>query len=302
MDDLNAEILKIQRFSINDGPGIRTTIFFKGCPLNCAWCHNPDSISGKPQLSFSLNICTYCGKCCNICPENLHTIIDGKHNVKFELCKLCGSCVDSCQNSALSIIGESMNSEKIINILQRDKDYYIESGGGITVSGGEPMLQYKFVEKLFDKSHEIGINTALDTSGFYNSNFFAQVLEKTDYLLYDLKIMDNDLHKKYTGVDNGIIHENFRYAVKKGTNIVIRHIVVPDVNDSDYEHHLLADFLCSNKFEGNLELLPYHNMGRGKYNSIGLEYSLNEILSPKKEQMEQIKSFFASRGIATRIN
>lgn len=302
MKNQRAQILKIQRYSVNDGPGIRTTVFFKGCPLKCAWCHNPDSITRNNQLSLARNMCTSCGKCVSACANGVHSIIDGRHVVRHDKCQLCVACVEACPNSALSILGEEMTVGDIMATIERDKDYYIESNGGITVSGGEPTLYHEYVAELFDRAHQIGINTALDSSGYCNSVIFEKLMAKTDFLLLDLKIIDAALHMQYTGVDNKIIINNFLRAIALGVQIVIRHIVVPEVNDSLLEHEALAKLLLDNNFSGSLELLPYHSMGRAKYDSIGAEYSLGNIMAPTSEQMELIKNFFIDKGIKTKIN
>lgn len=297
-----ADILKIQRFSINDGPGIRTTVFFKGCPLGCLWCHNPDSIGRKPQLMLTHKLCTLCGKCAGVCTNGVHEITEGKHLLHLDRCATCGKCVEACPSSALSIQGNKMSISEIMETILRDRDYYSESGGGITASGGEPLLQHDQVAALFKAARAESINTALDTSGYCSREIFEQILPLTDCLLLDIKIMDAALHKRYTGVDNAVILDNFRHAVSHGADIVIRHIVVPGVNDKKEENEALANLLISTGFRGSLELLPYHAMARAKYEDLGLPYKMGDNPVPATEQMEEMLAWFISRGIECRIN
>ena len=186
--------------------------------------------------------------------------------------------------------------------VHRDSAYYNESGGGITASGGEPMLQHTFLQALFKEAKEQRIHTALDTSGYCSGKAFAAILPLTDYLLLDLKIMDPALHKRYTGVSNEVIHDNFRYAVAHGAKVIVRHIVVPGVNDSKKEHEVLAALLLSAGFTGTLELLPYHALARNKYKDLGVCYRMGNTLVPDKERMNNILEYFTSIGIECRIN
>lgn len=302
MEQLSADILRIQRFSINDGPGIRTTVFFKGCPLHCLWCHNPDSISREPQLLLSHKLCTCCGRCAAACPE-LHQIVGGKHIVHFErFATSRESSVEVCLAGALSIQGSRMSISEIMETVERDAHYYKESGGGITASGGEPMLQFHFLAGLFEAARNAGINTALDTSGYAPHEHFEHILPLTDCLLFDIKMMNSALHEHYTGVDNRLIIRNFASAVKHGAHIIVRHIVVPGINDSQAENAALLELLLDTGFNGTLELLPYHAMARAKYEDLGLQYTMGDNPVPTTEQMEQAEHFFVSKGINCKIN
>ena len=302
MTQLSADILKIQRFSINDGPGIRTTVFFKGCPLRCAWCHNPDSIGRAPQLMLARKLCTACGACVEVCPQGVHRIAEGRHEVRFDKCLSCGACVEACPASALTIQGEKMDVGRIMEILLRDRAYYDESGGGLTASGGEPMMQHEFTTELFRAARAEGIGTALDTSGFCPTEIFGSILPLTDHLLLDIKTMDGKLHKRFIGADNDLIHKNFHYAVRQGVAMTVRHVVVPGVNDTTAENEALAGLLLSAGFSGVLELLPFHSMARAKYEDLGIRYTMDDNPVPTPEAMERTKDFFMSKGIKTKIN
>ncbi|GHV00834.1 pyruvate formate lyase-activating protein [Bacteroidia bacterium] len=297
-----ADILKIQRFSINDGPGIRTTVFLKGCPLRCAWCHNPDSMYREWQLVLAHRLCTHCSACVPACEAGVHSVSEGAHTVDFAACTLCGKCVEACPRSALSISGRSASVEQIIELALRDADYYRESGGGITLSGGEPTMQHEFVEALFTEAHRVGISTALDTSGHCRREAFVRLLTHTDHLLFDLKIMDPELHRQYTGADNMLIHNNFKCAIDRGADITVRHIVVPGVNDTPAENEALAAFMLGCGFRGSLSLLPYHAMALSKYEDIGMVYRLSEVIAPADAYMKELDEFFNRAGIRCRIN
>lgn len=301
-NSLKGEVLKIQRFAINDGNGIRTTVFLKGCPLRCKWCHNPETLDCKPQLVLSHKLCVKCGRCVEACSNGVHSIVGGEHIVNYGDCLGCGRCIDVCPVSALSIKGQSMTVEDVMQVVRKDLDYYRESCGGMTVSGGEPLFQPEFVKGLFKAAHAEGISTTLDSSCFAAPQVFDEILDYADTILFDLKIMDPALHRKYTGVDNGMIHRNFRKAVEHDTNIIVRRIVVPSINDSEEEFASLSGFLKKTGFSGEVNLLPYHRMAIIKYKDIGIKYSLDDILPPEDEKLKKIQLYFLSQGFECKIN
>jgi len=237
-----------------------------------------------------------------VCPENCHHVTDKKHAINFSTCTLSAKCVAACPSSALSILGETMDLDSILEIIKRDIHYYKESGGGVTASGGEPMLQADFVLKLFASCKQRRINTCLDTSGYCSSTALENVLSVTDHVLYDLKIMDNALHIKFTGNGNKIIHENFELAVAMKKEITVRHIIIPGINDNQNEFAGLASFLIDTGFSGALELIPYHSFGKSKYKAIGEQYQLEDISVPEDTEMEISKKFFENKGFQVSIN
>ena len=256
---MTAMIFDIERNSFVDGPGIRTTVFFKGCDLSCLWCHNPESHDPKPQMMFYKDKCKSCGKCKEVCPYH------------FEKCDLCGKCTLYCPVGARKICGKSYTVDEVLNEIIKDKSYYETSGGGVTFSGGECMLQLDFLCEILKKCKENGIHTAVDTAGFVPFASFEKVLPFTDLFLYDIKIFDTEKHKQYVGADNNLILENLKKLLRAGASIYIRIPVIPGVNDSVEEMQQIKDFLSANGKPEKIELLPYHAMGENKYRALARE-------------------------------
>lgn len=278
MNDLKATIFDIQRNSYVDGPGIRTTVFFKGCNLNCAWCHNPESQSKKPQLMFYNNKCKGCGKCSEVCPHNL------------EKCELCAKCALYCPNHAREMCGREYTVDEIFEIIIKDKRFYDASGGGVTFSGGECMLQIDFLVEILKRCHENGISTAVDTAGHVPYSYFERILPYTDLLLYDIKCFDSEKHVKYTGGDNGTILKNLEKLLLTDIPICVRIPIISGVNDSEDEMRRIKGFLESRKMPHKIELLPYHAMGEHKYSALSRE--LTKFSAPCEEQMRKFKDIF----------
>lgn len=269
-----AIIFDIQRASLHDGPGIRTTIFLKGCPLDCVWCHNPESNSAKRQLFFHFDKCTLSGKCATVCPENVHKITDGIHTIDYDKCTLCGKCVEACNSDALKIIGNEMTVDEVLVEVLADIDFYKSSGGGITLSGGEPLFQYSFAKALLKRCKELNINTCVETSGFVSPFKFKQILPFVDVLLFDYKITDSDAHQKYTGVPNQVILENLHAAYRYGTSIYLRCPIIPGINDNNEHFNAIVELSGKYPKLKAIELLPYHDMGNSKRISIGIDKTL----------------------------
>lgn len=278
-------ISDIQRFSLYDGPGIRTTVFLKGCPLDCKWCHNPETKSYKPQISFSADKCADCFKCVEACPTGTHYIEDGKHKLNFAACELSGECITACPNDALKIIGQEESIDEVMNVVLRDKDYYKNSGGGLTVSGGEPMNQFTFTRNLLHTAKLNGIHTALETCGFAPLNRFMDIKHLVDLFLFDYKETDTSKHKDYTGVDNKVILENLKKLHDEGANIILRCPIIPGLNDREDHFKGIARLAKELPNLEGIELMPYHDIGRDKAASIGME---NEYynLEPATDEMK----------------
>lgn len=270
------QIFDIQRGSMVDGPGIRTTVFLKGCNLRCAWCHNPESQSTEPVMMFFQNRCTGCGNCVRVCPHQQ------KH------CDFCGTCVDLCPQNAREICGKSVTTREIFSIVQKDRAYYHQSGGGVTFSGGECMLQPAALTELLSLCHADGINTAVDTAGAVSWNRFDQVLPFTDWFLYDVKCWNEQTHIRYTGISNRLILENLeKLAAVCPEKIIVRVPVIPEVNTSEEEMTALSEFL--NRLNVHqVELLPYHKMGEHKYENLGR--SLTHFSVPAPELVDRFRS------------
>jgi len=258
-------VFNIQRLSLNDGPGIRTTVFLKGCNFRCIWCHNPESIAPQPQIMKISKLCTCCGVCKAAC---IYDAIDSGFNTDSSKCVLCRACIKACVYGAREICGKDYDIDEIVNIVSKDKQFYKESGGGVTVSGGEPMLQYEGLKILLERLKHNGISTAIDTNGHADSNKFSDICEIADIVLFDLKHMDNDIHKKLTGVGNNLIHENFKMLCYMNKEIYVRYPMIKDLNDDEDNIVQMCDFLKRLNIS-KIDVIPYHDIGENKYYSIG---------------------------------
>lgn len=276
---LTATIFDIERNSYVDGPGIRTTVFFKGCNLKCAWCHNPESQDFKPQMMFYKDKCTGCGKCLEKCPNGL------------ESCDLCGKCEIYCPVEARRVCGKKYTVDEVLKEVSKDKLFYQNSGGGVTFSGGECMLQLDFLVEILKKCRENGIHTAVDTAGHVPFESFEKILPYTDMFLFDFKIYDSETHKKYVGVGNELILENLKKLLELGARIWIRIPVMAEINGNVEEMKKIKDFLYSNGKPEKVELLPYHAMGENKYRAIGKNPEI--FTAPSKEEMQILREIFS---------
>ena len=285
----NAKVIEIKRFAVHDGDGIRTTVFLKGCPLKCVWCHNPESIDFKPQLAFYKNKCTLCGECAKVCPTGAHIISGDGHILDREKCVSCGKCESACFNGALKLYGREMTTDELMPILLEDRDFYETSGGGVTLSGGECLMHPEFCEKLLKKLKAEGIHTAVDTCGYVTKEVLDKVIPYTDIFLYDFKAFDEDVHKKCTGKSNKIILENLKYLDECGKKIEIRIPFVPEYNKDQIEK--ISAFLKELKNITKVRILPYHNYAGSKYEALSMENTLPKTL-PTDEEMRSAEKFF----------
>jgi pyruvate formate lyase activating enzyme len=287
-------VFNIQRFSINDGPGIRTCVFLKGCPLDCLWCHNPESKSFKPELSFTESKCTGCRKCIKICPNKCHEIINRQHIIHRNKCTACGRCVQECCG-ALSIYGKRVTAEDVLKILVKDRPFYKRSGGGVTFTGGEPFAQPEFLLSMLKKSKEEDLHVCVETSGYVKREILEKALNYIDIFLYDCKETNEELHKKYTGTGRDLILQNLQYIAGKRKTIILRCPVIPGYNDR--RSHFKAIGELANKYEmiTEIDIEPYHPLGKTKAESIGREYSIAEDgITPKEtivNWITEIKSY-----------
>ena len=289
---LRAKIFEIKRFAVHDGDGIRTTVFFKGCPLRCVWCHNPEGIDAKPQLAFYENKCIGCGECAAVCPQNAHRTENGAHVFERKKCVACGKCADVCLGNALTFYGREMSVEEVMDIVLEDREFYENSGGGVTLSGGECLYQAEFCKELLKKLKENNIHTAVDTCGFVSRNVLDTVMPYTDIFLYDLKAYDEDVHRNCTGQSNKIILENLKYIDGCGKKAEIRIPYVPGFNDCQMRK--IADFLKGLKNITGVRILPYHNYAGTKYSALDMKNTLPESL-PADEELRNAKSLFIEK-------
>ena len=293
-------IFNIQRYSIHDGPGIRTTVFLKGCPLNCWWCQNPESQLSGQEMIFWGDRCISCGACSTICPSNAIQIKNGIPVTEKEKCILCGKCIEKCPTLAREMTGEKLATEEVIKEIEKDLVFYEESGGGVTFSGGEPLGQSEFLEGLLSGCRKKKIHTAVDTSGYISWEILNKISPKVDLFLYDLKIMNNEKHKKYTGVSNEIILENLKKLSSIHNNIFIRFPVIPGIND-DYQNIKETGVFLSSLKIAQVNLLPYHYMGIDKYRRLGRTYRLAATQPPSEEKLSEIAAILSKFNLKVKL-
>ncbi len=293
-------IFNIQKFCIHDGDGIRTCVFLKGCPLRCIWCHNPESLDKAPALSFNKLKCSSCGRCLTVCSSR--TIEKGILNIDREKCIRCGKCVDTCLNDANEIIGREMSASEVMDEVLKDKMFYATSGGGITVTGGEPSYQPDFTLELLRLSKDSEISLAIETCGIGSRDFYKEAADLNAIFLYDIKCIDNIRHRRLTGADNSHIISNLHYLMDRGADIIIRLPLVPDCNDSDEDIFMLSAFLKENIGRYRYaEIMPYHTLGIGKSEKIGADTVYTHDNTTDKE-ISRWCSLFASHGIDVRVS
>ncbi|MFH1008795.1 MAG: glycyl-radical enzyme activating protein [Candidatus Latescibacterota bacterium] len=287
-------IFDIKKFAVHDGPGIRTTVFMKGCPLRCAWCHNPESWKGEPEILFYEQPCIGCGKCFEACPSGALRMEEGKRVYRRDRCEHCYACVNICYAEATVKCGREVTVAEVLTEVEKDRPFYENSGGGMTVSGGEPMMQAPFVFALMEQAKSAGLHTALDTSGCIQWDVLKRFLKVTDLFLYDLKLVDETRHRAYTGVSNRRILANLRQLSRAGASLLIRMPVVPGYTDGLADVAAAGEFLSS--LDGDrirVQLLPYHRLAEGKYDQLESVYPLKAVSAPPKEQMNQLKELLS---------
>lgn len=326
IEKIKGLIFDIKKFAIHDGPGIRTTVFLKGCPLSCWWCHNPESIKPKPELVLFENKCIGCGECFKVCPHNAHEILpDGTRIYHKEKCVLCGKCVEVCYAEALVMEGNEVTVEEVMIELRKDIPFYENSGGGITLSGGEPMFQHDFALEILKQCKAEALHTTIDTSGQASWRIYEKILPYVDLVLYDLKHIDSEEHKVYTGVSNKLILENLKKIgewfpplnrnnrdkrdacptdenVECGVPIEIRMPIIPGINDAKEAIERAAQFLTQVGNITRVELLPYHKLGGSKYTRLDREYKLPELEPPGKEKMDEVVKLMRSFGLKVHVS
>ena len=301
-----ANIFNIQRFSIHDGPGIRTVVFFKGCPLRCAWCANPESYQRRPEIIVNKQNCIGCGACLSACAKEAVSLTDNVVGIDRGRCDACGSCTKECYTRALKNMGNSMTAEEVFQEIQKDGLFYKNSGGGFTLSGGEPLLYGEFCVELINLCNKHDLHGAIETSGYGNPDVLLEFARKLDLIFFDLKHMDDEMHKKYTGVSNVSILNNLNLIQGCAKEIIIRTPLVPGCNDSVENINQTADFISTLRNITTWELLPYHRLGEHKFEQLGQRYTLDGTAPPDKKNLTEFVGLAEKKlkkhGIACKIN
>ena len=304
--EVSGLVFDIQRFSVHDGPGIRTTVFLKGCSLRCFWCHNPEGLRPRVELEYFPFRCIGCGECVAACQEGAQQLNNGQRTFERELCTTCGRCVERCYADALALAGREMTAAQVIEEVLRDRAFYQASGGGVTLSGGDPALQPAFSRAILRGCKAAGLHTAIQTAGHCTWDRLAELLPHCDLLMLDLKHVDPARHKAVTGASNEPILENARRAARTETPLLIRVPVVPTVNDTPEEMGAIACFVRELQElrplgpEIGMELLPFHRLAADKYRSLGLEYGAAGLEPPTQAQMDALASAAAAAGVRAR--
>jgi pyruvate formate lyase activating enzyme len=298
---VKGRVFDIRRYSIHDGPGIRTAVFLKGCSLRCLWCHNPESVVPGPELMHWPSRCSRCYACLSVCPvEAIAKDAEGAIIIDRAKCDLCGKCAEACLYDAMQVVGREMGVEEVLGELERDKIFYDQSGGGVTLTGGDPLVQAGFAEAILDGCRSQGIHTALDTAGYSKNGVLDRIAAKADLILFDLKCMDDARHREFTGVSNTPIIDNLKRLAAGRTEVWVRIPLVAGLNDDDKNIRLTITLLKSLKRIRRVGILPYHSGGLEKASRIGRETHFRKFEPPAEERIAAIAAAFREAGFEVR--
>lgn len=294
-------IFNIMKYSIHDGPGIRTTAFLKGCPLDCPWCHNPEGQKYGQELMFRPDRCVGCGQCLEVCSHGAVTQSKGIFSYLRNQCRACGECAKVCHTGGRELVAKTMSVSEVMAEIEKDLIFYDESGGGVTFSGGEALLQPDFVLEILKECHNKEIHTAIETCGFVKPDSLKMISPYVDLFLYDLKLMNSRKHQAVTGVSNELILANLRWLAENHPQVIVRVAIIPGINDDEDNLQQLGEFVASLKRVKVIHCLPYHKAGVDKYERLGLEYRLPDLQSPDNERMVQIAQKLEQFGLKVKI-
>jgi pyruvate formate lyase activating enzyme len=294
-------IFDIKKFAIHDGPGVRTTVFLKGCPMGCWLCHNPESQAFSSDLLLRHGRCDMCGDCVEACPLDAISLNEKSVHIDRSRCDLCGACVDACLLDALEIAGRTATVAEVMEEVEKDAVFYEQSGGGVTFSGGEPLSQPDFLFGLLRACKERGFDTALDTCGHAEPEVFRKVAEHVDMFLYDLKLVDDSRHLQFTGASSEPIHTNLRWLADIGAEVLIRFPLLPGINDDDENIEALGRLLSCLPVRYPVDVLPYHRMGVDKYERLGREHKIPELQPPSEEDILSVASTLKDYGLHVKV-
>ena len=287
-------VFDIKKYAVHDGPGIRTTVYLKGCPLACAWCHNPEGQSFAPQVIVFERRCIHCGRCLEVCPAGTADSFSAE-------CSTCGRCVAACPAGARELAGRWLGVAEVLAEIEKDVIFYDQSGGGVTFSGGEPLSRPDFLEALLLACHQRGIHTAVDTTGYAPVEVLDRISPLADLFLYDLKLMDDEAHRRYTGVSNRPVLANLQWLAAAGKPIIVRVPIVPGITDGDENLDQIGRLVLSLGGVRQVDVLPYHALAADKYGRLRLDYALAQLGPPPVERMAQIAARLKEMGIAVTI-
>jgi pyruvate formate lyase activating enzyme len=294
-------IFDIKRYAIHDGPGIRTTVFFKGCPLTCPWCHNPEGIDRSTRVVYRKSVCIGCLECLEACPEQALSATPDGILTDEKCCQHCGTCVDTCPSGAREQVGNTETVSSLMHLIKKDVPFFDTSGGGVTFSGGEPLMQAEFLLALLEACGQEDIHRAVDTTGYTDLDTLMRVARNTDLFLFDLKFMDTEKHRRYTGVSNEQILENLEALASHGNRIIIRIPLIPGINDDEDNIDGTATYLAHLPQIKKVHILPYHDFQKSKYDKFSMNYNAHDVKPPSPDRVEAIQNQLARIGLSVEV-